>query len=172
MLFIMLDHHILLFLCPGLFWLARVQQVRDDLEASVGACTVIMLQACSLSRSDASLCCPFSALFFLQFVSELHVFLIIFCLWTMRSFLDGVIQLGLCNVAGGWVGQQFFFNKLLIFFCFSKKKQRSFPSVSVFVSLFNCAAFVINRRQSKSMWKPILKGIVTLISLTCGHWKY
>lgn len=64
-LFIMLDHHILLFLCPGLFWLAGVQQVQDDLEASVGACTVIMLQACSLSRSDASLCCPFSALIFL-----------------------------------------------------------------------------------------------------------
>lgn len=65
MLFIMLDHHILLFLCPGLFWLAGVQQVWDDLEASVGACTVIMLQARSLSRSDASLCCPFSALIFL-----------------------------------------------------------------------------------------------------------
>lgn len=59
MLFIMLDHCVLLFLCPGLFWLAGVQQVRDDLEASVGACTVIMLQACSLNRSDASLCVLF-----------------------------------------------------------------------------------------------------------------
>lgn len=65
MLFIMLDHHILLFLFPGLFWLAGVQRVWDDLDASVGACTVITLQACSLSRSDASLCCPFSALIFL-----------------------------------------------------------------------------------------------------------
>lgn len=65
MLFIMLDHHILLFSCPGLFWLAGVRRVQDDLEASVGACTVITLQACSLSRSDASLCCPFSALIFL-----------------------------------------------------------------------------------------------------------
>lgn len=58
-------HHILLRLCPSLFTLVGVQWVQDDLEASVDACTVITLQACSLSRSDASL---FAVLFCINFL--------------------------------------------------------------------------------------------------------
>lgn len=58
-------HHILLRLCPSLFTLVGAQRVQDDLEASVDACTVITLQACSLSRSDASL---FAVLFCFDFL--------------------------------------------------------------------------------------------------------
>lgn len=61
----------------------------------------------------------------------------------MGAFVNGNIQLGLCNVAGGSIAFLFLsiFDNLLILLFHKKKIHRSFPSFSVFVSLFELRAF-------------------------------